>query len=42
MGVIAVLLILVAIKEPERGESEGREHLAPTSYFQDLKYLVLK
>ena len=42
MGAIAVLLILVAIKDPKRGESEGRSHLVATSWGQDLKLLMKK
>lgn len=39
LGIVAVVLIIL-IKEPERGESEGSPHLEPTSYTEDIKDLV--
>lgn len=42
MGGIAVLLILFVVKDPVRGESEGRSHLVPTSWGQDLRLLIKK
>ena len=42
MGAIAVLLIFIAVKDPKRGESEGRSHLVATSWGQDLRLLVKK
>jgi len=37
-GAIAVLLILLVIEDPPRGESEGA-HLAPTSWWADIRSL---
>lgn len=42
MGGIAVLLILFFVREPERGESEGRSHLSPTSWGEDVRKLLQK
>lgn len=39
LGIIAVILIML-IKEPERGESEGSHNLATTTYSEDIKDLV--
>ncbi|KAK8723726.1 hypothetical protein OTU49_011510 [Cherax quadricarinatus] len=39
MGFIALLLILFMLREPPRGESEGGQHLQPTSFISDLIYL---
>lgn len=39
LGIAAVILILL-IKDPERGESEGSHNLAATTYSQDVKYLM--
>ncbi|XKL68536.1 hypothetical protein PGB90_004027 [Kerria lacca] len=39
-GIVAVLLILFVMKEPSRGESEGRSHLQATSWKSDLKILM--
>ncbi|KAH8285024.1 hypothetical protein KR054_004016 [Drosophila jambulina] len=39
LGVVAVLLI-VLIKDPERGQSEGSHHLEATTYKQDIKALL--
>ena len=40
-GAIAVLLILLVIEDPPRGESEGA-HLAPTSWWADIRSLCKK
>lgn len=42
MGSVAVFSILLAIKEPQRGESEGGSHASATSWAQDLKLLLKK
>ncbi|XP_068215167.1 protein spinster-like isoform X2 [Palaemon carinicauda] len=39
MGLLAVLLIIFVMEEPERGGSEGGQHLQATSFWNDLKYL---
>ncbi|XP_064551827.1 protein spinster [Drosophila montana] len=39
LGVFAVVLILL-IKDPKRGESEGQSHMEPTSFFIDIKELI--
>ncbi|XP_061397205.1 protein spinster [Musca vetustissima] len=39
LGIAAVALILL-IKDPERGESEGSHNLSTTTYTEDIKYLV--
>ncbi|XP_073848475.1 lysolipid transporter protein spinster isoform X1 [Musca autumnalis] len=39
LGIAAVALILL-IKDPERGESEGSHNLSTTTYTEDVKYLV--
>ncbi|XP_037714897.1 protein spinster isoform X1 [Drosophila subpulchrella] len=39
LGIVAVLLI-VLIKDPERGHSEGSHNLEATTYRQDIKALV--
>lgn len=42
LGMIAVLCIVFILKDPERGQSEGSEHLEPTSWSVDLKDLIQK
>ncbi|XP_011296057.2 protein spinster isoform X1 [Musca domestica] len=39
LGIAAVVLIML-IKDPERGESEGSHNLSTTTYTEDVKYLV--
>ncbi|XP_013098688.1 protein spinster isoform X2 [Stomoxys calcitrans] len=39
LGIAAVALIML-IKDPERGESEGSHNLSHTTYTEDVKYLV--
>ena len=41
-GIIAVLIILFVMDEPDRGFSEGRSHLQPTSWTSDVKILMKK
>ena len=40
LGVIAVLAIIVFMKDPPRGESEGHDQLKASSYGEDLKSLL--
>ena len=40
LGGVAVLLILVFLVDPPRGESEGHDQLRATSYSEDLKSLA--
>ena len=40
-GAVAVLLILLVIEDPPRGESEGA-HLSATSWWDDIKSLAKK
>ena len=40
MGVVAVLLILLFLQDPPRGESEGHGDLQAGTYSQDLAYLA--
>lgn len=42
MGAAAVFLIIFVVKEPERGESEGKSHLAATSWMEDICKLIKK
>lgn len=42
LGMLAVLMILFVMEEPERGQSEGHSHLTTTSWREDLKLLTLK
>ncbi|KRT86302.1 membrane transporter [Oryctes borbonicus] len=37
LGLIAVILLLAVLKDPERGASEGSGHLATTAWKEDLK-----
>ncbi|XP_074641923.1 protein spinster homolog 1-like [Tubulanus polymorphus] len=39
LGLIAVILIVVVVREPERGESEGGSHLGHTGFIADLRSL---
>ncbi|KAK9739316.1 Major Facilitator Superfamily [Popillia japonica] len=39
LGLVAVILLLVVLKDPERGASEGSGHLATTPWKEDLKDL---
>ena len=40
-GALAVVLIMTAVQDPERGQSEG-SHLVPTSWARDIKSLFKK
>jgi len=40
LGIVAVILILVLLTDPPRGESEGHEDLQAASYTQDLANLA--
>ncbi|XP_054274585.1 protein spinster-like isoform X5 [Macrosteles quadrilineatus] len=40
LGMVAVVLILFVMTNPERGESEGKTHLHATSWSRDIKLLL--
>ncbi|CAH1963056.1 unnamed protein product [Acanthoscelides obtectus] len=40
LGLIAVVLIIIALEEPERGQSEGSGHMEPTPWTEDIKDIV--
>ncbi|XP_043211074.1 protein spinster-like isoform X1 [Amphibalanus amphitrite] len=40
LGAVAVILLIVVLVDPPRGESEGTSNLQPTTWSQDLKALV--
>lgn len=40
-GAVAVLLIVLVVQDPPRGESEG-SHLSTTSWWDDIKSLAKK
>ncbi|XP_050531599.1 protein spinster isoform X2 [Daktulosphaira vitifoliae] len=40
LGLLAVILILFSMEEPERGQSEGYTHVSTTSWFEDIKLLT--
>ena len=40
LGAVAVVLIVLVMKEPPRGEAEGHEQLKATDYKKDLKSLA--
>lgn len=40
MGALAVLLILFAMEDPARGESEGKSHMRASSWSGDIKILL--
>jgi len=40
LGIVAVLLIILLLTDPPRGESEGHEDLQAASYREDLAYLA--
>ncbi|XP_046390697.1 protein spinster isoform X2 [Ischnura elegans] len=40
MGIIAVILVVFVMKEPNRGEAEGNSRLTPTSWMSDLRALA--
>lgn len=42
MGAVAVLLILFAMEDPARGESEGKSHMRASSWSGDIKNLLQK
>lgn len=42
LGIVAVLLLVFILKDPERGQSEGSEHLEPTSWIEDIRDLSCK
>lgn len=42
LGMLAVLMILFLMEEPERGQSEGFSHLTTTSWSEDVMLLRRK
>lgn len=42
LGIAAVFLIFFILRDPERGQSEGSEHLEPTTWSEDLNDLIHK
>jgi len=42
LGMLAVLLIMFVMEEPERGQSEGYSHLTTTSWTEDIQLLCRK
>lgn len=42
LGVVAVILTLFVLKDPERGQSEVSGHMVATSWTEDIKHLVKK
>lgn len=42
LGVVAILLLLFAIRDPIRGEREGGVHLTSTTWSYDIKALSKK
>uniref|UniRef100_A0A2S2QQ45 Protein spinster n=1 Tax=Sipha flava TaxID=143950 RepID=A0A2S2QQ45_9HEMI len=40
LGMLAVLMILFVMEEPERGQSEGFSHLTTTSWSEDIQLLI--
>lgn len=42
LGVVAIVLILTLIRDPARGEKEGGDHIASTSWLDDIKDLSIK
>lgn len=42
LGMLAVLMILFVMEEPERGQSEGYSHLTTTSWSEDIQILIRK
>jgi hypothetical protein len=42
LGVLAIMLILLLVRDPIRGEKEGGSHVAITSWSDDIKALLKK
>lgn len=40
LGLVGVLLILIFVREPQRGGIEGGHNLKADSFLSDVKYLV--
>ena len=40
LGIVCVMLILLVVREPQRGAAEGSIHLSSSSWSEDLKYLL--
>lgn len=42
LGIIAIILILLFVRDPARGEKEGGSHISSTSWSIDVKELLKK
>lgn len=42
LGIAAIVLILLLIRDPARGEKEGGSHLSSTSWSSDVHALLKK
>lgn len=42
LGIVAIVLILLLVRDPVRGEKEGASHLISTSWSIDVKALLKK
>lgn len=40
LGIVAIVLVLVFIKDPERGNAEGGSNLEPTDWLTDFKEII--
>ncbi|XP_043489593.1 protein spinster isoform X1 [Polistes fuscatus] len=40
LGILAIILLLIGVKEPVRGEREGGIHITNTAWLQDVKALM--
>ncbi|KAI4498585.1 hypothetical protein M0802_006291 [Mischocyttarus mexicanus] len=40
LGIIAIILLLIGVREPVRGEREGGVHITNTAWLQDVKALM--
>ncbi|XP_014606058.1 PREDICTED: protein spinster isoform X3 [Polistes canadensis] len=40
LGIIAIILLLIGVREPVRGEREGGMHITNTAWLQDVKALM--
>ena len=42
LGILAIILLLTAVRDPIRGEREGGVHLSNTAWSSDIKALLKK